>query len=132
MVQPENVNSGHSNSQLGDRCGRHHHNLTHLGENIISPHRALKSAWGRNAQLKAAFNIGLVSAFRARQAHNTAGIIAKRNQQEASGLPMEHQLHQIVVEDGLRTQRASTVAQAQLSSADFSLRPCSASSASRS
>ena len=44
MVQPENINSWHSNSQLGDGCGRHHHYLAHLGEDVISPHRALQSA----------------------------------------------------------------------------------------
>src|SRR5262245_7911316 len=36
MVQPENINSGHSNSELGVRCGRHHHHLAHLRGEIIS------------------------------------------------------------------------------------------------
>src|SRR5262249_356579 len=37
MVQPENIDSGHSNSQLGARSGRYHHNLGRLRTNVISP-----------------------------------------------------------------------------------------------
>src|SRR5262249_62171139 len=35
MVRPENINSGHSNSQLGVSCGRHHHNHAYLRVGII-------------------------------------------------------------------------------------------------
>ena len=40
MVQPENIDSRHSNSQLGDRCGCRHRNLAHLLVDALSPAQA--------------------------------------------------------------------------------------------
>ena len=34
MVQPEDIDSGHSNFQLGARSGRYHHNLDRLRTNV--------------------------------------------------------------------------------------------------
>ena len=34
MVQPENIDSGHSNFQLGARSGRYHHLLVRLRTNV--------------------------------------------------------------------------------------------------
>jgi hypothetical protein len=34
MVQPEDIDSGHSNFQLGARSGRYHHNLDRLRANV--------------------------------------------------------------------------------------------------
>jgi hypothetical protein len=42
MVPPENIDTRHSNSQLGNRCSRRSPNLAHLGKNVITI--ALKSA----------------------------------------------------------------------------------------
>jgi hypothetical protein len=36
MVQPENIDSGHSNFQLGASSGRYHHNLARLRTNVTS------------------------------------------------------------------------------------------------
>ena len=53
MVWPENIDSGHSNSQLDGRSGRRHCNLAHLHIHARSPSRTLSRPGSKLATVDA-------------------------------------------------------------------------------